>query len=52
MDYLILDYVIAREHKPSLVKQQFSEVRRKTRVEARQEQNRKEKVSDVRFITT
>ena len=41
-----------REHKPSLVKQQFSEVRRKTRAEARQKQNRKEKVSDVKFITT
>ena len=46
------NYLIAREHKPSLVKQQFSEVRKKTRAEARQKQNRKEKVSDVKFITT
>ena len=38
------NYLIAREHKPSLVKQQFSEVRKKTRAEARQKQNRKEKV--------
>ena len=46
------NYLIAREHKPSLVKQQFSEVRKKTRTEARQKQNRKEKVNDVKFITT
>ena len=30
------NYLIAREHKPSLVKQQFSGVRKKTRAEARQ----------------
>ena len=35
---------MAREHKPLLVKQQFSE--------ARQKQNREEKVSDVKFIPT
>ena len=46
------NYLIAREHKPSLVKQQFSEVRKKTRAEAWQKQNRKGKVSDVKFITT
>ena len=46
------NYLIAREHKPSLVKQQFSEIRKKTRAEARQKRNRKEKVSDVKFITT
>ena len=46
------NYLIAREHKPSLVKQQFSEVRKKTRAEARQKQNRKEKVRDVKFIIT
>ena len=42
----------ALEHKPWLVKKQFSEVRKKTRAEARQKQNRKENVSDVKFITT
>ena len=46
------NYLIAREHKPSLVKQQFSEVRKKTRTEARQKQNRKGKVSNVKLITT
>ena len=46
------NYLIAREHKPLLVKQQFPEVRKKTRTEARQKQNRKEKVNDVKFITT
>ena len=47
------NYLINREHKPSLAdKQQFSQVRKKTRAEARQKQNRKEKVSDVKFITT
>ena len=46
------NYLIAREHKPSLVKQQFSEIRKKTRAEARQKRNRKEKVSDVKFMTT
>ena len=46
------NHLIAREHKPSLVKKQFSEVRKKTRAEARQKQNRKEKVSDVKLITT
>ena len=40
------NYLIAREHKASLVKQQFSEVRKKTKVEARQKQIREEKVSD------
>ena len=45
-------YLIAREDKPSLVKQQFSKVRKKTRTEARQKQNRNEKVSDVKFIST
>ena len=35
------NYLIAREHKSSLVKQQLSEVRKKTRAEARQKQNRK-----------
>ena len=46
------NYLIGREDKPSPVKQAFSEVRKKTRAEARQKQNRKEKVSDVKFITT
>ena len=46
------NYLIAREHKPLHVKQQFPEVRNKTIAEARQKQNRKEKVSDAKFITT
>ena len=46
------NYLIAREHKPSLAKQQFSEVVKKTRKEARQKQNRKGKVSNVKFIPT
>ena len=45
-------YLVAREHNPSLVKQQFSEVRNKTRSEARQKQNKKDKVSNIKFITT
>ena len=44
------NYLIARERKSSVVKQQFSEVRKKTRTEATQ--NRKEKVTDIKFITT
>ena len=46
------NYLIVREHKPSLAKHQFSEVRKKTRTEAREKQNAKDKVSDVKFITT
>ena len=46
------NYLIVREHKPSLVKQQFSEVRKKTKAGARQKQNGKEKVNDVKSINT
>ena len=45
------NYLIAREHKSSLFKQQLSEVRKKTRTEAWKKQNRKENISDVKFIT-
>ena len=44
--------LIAREHKPSTVTRQFSEVRNKTRAEARTKQEKQDKVSDVKFITT
>ena len=37
------NYLIAKEHKPSLVKQKFSEVRKKTRTEARQKKIEKER---------
>ena len=37
------NYLIAREDKPSLVKKQFSEVRKKTRAEATQKQNEKKR---------
>ena len=46
------NYLIARDHKPSIVKKQFSEVKRKTRPEARQKQTKQDKVSDLKFITT
>ena len=37
---------------PSHVKQQFFEIREKARTSVRKTQNKKEKVSDVKFITT
>ena len=46
------NYLIAREHKPSSAKRQFSEVRNKTRAEARTKQEKQDKVRDVEFITT
>ena len=46
------NYLIARDHKPSTVKQHFAEVRNKTRTQARQKQNKKDKVSDIKFVTT
>ena len=46
------NYLIARDHKPSIVKKQFSEVKKKTRSEARQKQTKKDKVSGLKFITT
>ena len=46
------NYLIARDHKPSIVKKQFSEVKKKTRSETRQKQTKQDKVSDLKFITT
>ena len=46
------NYLIARDHKPSIVKKQFSEVKMKTRSEARQKQTKQDKVRDLKFITT
>ena len=46
------NYLIARDHKPSIVKKQFSEVRKRTRSEAKQKQIKQSKVSDLKFITT
>ena len=46
------NYLITREHKPSKVKRQFSEVRNKTRAEARTKQEKRDKVSNVKFIIT
>ena len=45
-------YLIARDQKPSIVKKQFSEVKKETRSEARQKQTKQDKVSDLKFITT
>ena len=46
------NYSVARDHKPSTVKKDFSEVKNITRTEARKKQTKKDKVSDIRFITT
>ena len=46
------NYLIARDHKPSIVKKQFSEVKKKTRSEARQKQTKQDKVSHLKFITS
>ena len=46
------NYLIARDHKPSIVNRQFSEVKKKTRSEARQKQTKQDKVTDLKFITT
>ena len=46
------NYLIAREHKPFTVKRQFSEVRNKTGAEARTKQEKQDKLSTVKFITT
>ena len=43
--------MIAGYHKPSIAKKQFSEVKKKTRSEARQKQTKQDKVSDLKFIT-
>ena len=46
------NYLIARDHKPSIVKKQFSKVKTKTRSEARQKQTKQDKVSDLKFMAT
>ena len=45
------NYLIAREHKPSTVKQLF-EFRNKTGAEARTKQDKQDRVSNDKFITT
>ena len=45
------NYLIARDHKPSIVKKQFSEVKKKTRSEVRRKQTKQDKVSHFKFIT-
>ena len=46
------NHLIAREHKPSTVKRQFSKFKNKTRAEARTKQEKQDKASDVKLITT
>ena len=46
------NYLIARSRKTSIVKKPFSEVKKKTRSEARQKETKHDKVSDLKFITT
>ena len=46
------NYLIARDHKPFIVKKEFSEVKKKTRSETRQKQTTQAKVSGLKFITT
>ena len=46
------NYLIARSRKTSIVKKLFSEVKKKTRSEARQKETKHDKVSDLKFITT
>ena len=46
------NYLIARDHKPSIVKRHFSEVEDKTRSEARPKQTKQDKVIDLEFIIT
>ena len=46
------NYLIARYHKPSIVKKQFSEVKKKARPEARQKYTKQDKVSHLKFITS
>ena len=46
------NHLIAREHKPSTVKGKFSEFKNKTSAEARTKQEKQDKVSDVKLITT
>ena len=46
------NYWIIRDHKPSIVKKQFSALKKKTRSEAKQKQTKQDKVSDLKFITS
>ena len=45
------NHLISRDHKPSIVKKQFYEVKKKTRSEMRQKQTKQNKMSDLKFIT-
>ena len=47
-----LNYLIARDHKSSIVKKLFSEAKKKKTSEARQKQAKQDKVSGLKFITT
>ena len=44
------NYLIVRDHKPSIFKNQFSALKKKTRSDARQKQTKQDKVSDLKFI--
>ena len=46
------NYLIPTDRKPSIVRKQFSQVKNKTRSEARRKQTKRDKVSDTKFITT
>ena len=46
------NYLYARDHKLSKVKNEFSEAKKKTRSEAREKQSKQDKVSDLKSITT
>ena len=45
------NYLIPTDHKPSIVRKQSSQVKKKTRSEARQKQTKRDKVSDTKFIS-
>lgn len=46
------NYLITTEQKPFTVKPQFSKVRNEAKAEARTKQEKQDKVSDAKFITT
>ena len=46
------NYLIVRNHKPSIFKNQFSALKKKTRSDASQKQTKQDKVSDLKFITS
>ena len=45
------NYLIPTDHKSSIVRKQSSQVKKKTRSEARQKQTKRDKVSDTKFIS-